>query len=140
MSAETLLNHLHKVRKHQGHWMACCPAHDDKSPSLSITEGDDGHILIYCFAGCSAQEIMGAVGLEMGELFPEKNAHSFDDQPPMTPERLSRNEEEIANLEFRVMVYTRMLKGGTRFSDEETVARERDYRRLAFLKKGLTLV
>ena len=52
--------------------MACCPAHDDKSPSLSIRELDDGRILIHCFAGCSVEEVLSAVGLTFDDLFPEK--------------------------------------------------------------------
>ena len=36
----------------QGSYTACCPAHDDKTPSLSITEISDG-VLIHCHAGCA---------------------------------------------------------------------------------------
>ncbi|MBK6590648.1 MAG: DUF3987 domain-containing protein [Acidobacteria bacterium] len=48
--------------------MARCPAHDDKSPSLSITEKDD-KVLVHCFAGCTPDEILSAVGLEFRDLF-----------------------------------------------------------------------
>ncbi|PTU04135.1 virulence-associated protein E [Pseudomonas sp. HMWF031] len=51
-------------------WKACCPAHDDKSPSLSITETSDGTVLLKCWVGCTAQEIVSAVGLELRDLFP----------------------------------------------------------------------
>lgn len=45
-----------------GHWhgqygMACCPAHEDRSPSLSIADGDSGKLLLTCFAGCSFDAI-----------------------------------------------------------------------------------
>ena len=50
--------------------MARCPAHDDRGPSLSISEGDQGSVLIHCFAGCSAEAIVNAVGLELRDLFP----------------------------------------------------------------------
>jgi DNA primase len=47
MSAEALLAHLDKVRRTgAGRWIARCPAHDDKSPSLAIRELDDGRTLI----------------------------------------------------------------------------------------------
>ena len=49
-------------------WMARCPAHDDRRPSLSVQVADD-RILIHCFAGCSPQEIVEALGLEMRDLF-----------------------------------------------------------------------
>ncbi len=41
-------------------YTACCPAHDDKSPSLSITEADD-KILVHCFSGCTQDEVLDAL-------------------------------------------------------------------------------
>lgn len=65
---ETLLERLEGVSGRNGRWQARCPAHEDRSPSLAITESDD-KILIHCFAGCSAADIMAAVGLQLGDLF-----------------------------------------------------------------------
>ena len=48
-----------------GRWMAQCPAHDDRDPSLSFKECDDGRILVNCFAGCPTEAVMDAVGWEM---------------------------------------------------------------------------
>ena len=71
-----LLGQLLKVKsKGNGCWMACCPAHDDKSPSLSIRELDDGRILIHCFAGCSTEGILSSVGLSLDDLYPPKEIH-----------------------------------------------------------------
>lgn len=76
MRAEALVSRLAKVRETaRGNWLACCPAHEDKSPSLTLRETEDGHVLVHCFAGCSAQEILSAVGLEFDALFPEKPTH-----------------------------------------------------------------
>lgn len=73
MSADILLSKLHKVRKTgQGKWMACCPAHDDSSASLSIRELDDGRVLVHCFAQCSTHDVLEAVGLEIADLMPER--------------------------------------------------------------------
>jgi hypothetical protein len=47
-----------------------CPAHDDNKESLNVKEGDDGKVLLKCFAGCSAEKIVTAVGLKMADLFP----------------------------------------------------------------------
>lgn len=52
-------------------WIACCPAHEDKSPSLSIREIDDGRILLHDFAGCDAEAILTTVGLTFSDLFPQ---------------------------------------------------------------------
>lgn len=40
-----------------GKYKACCPAHDDKNPSLSITE-KDGRVLFYCHSGCTQTEVI----------------------------------------------------------------------------------
>ena len=68
---EKVLARLDKVKLNgAGKWLACCPAHDDKSPSLSIKETADGTVLLKCWAGCTAAEITGAIGLELRDLFP----------------------------------------------------------------------
>lgn len=70
---DNLLPLLDKVKRTgKESWIACCPAHDDKSPSLTISEKDDGRILIHCFGGCSVHEVLGAVGLDMAALFPPR--------------------------------------------------------------------
>lgn len=70
---DDLLSRLKKVRRTgQGQWIACCAAHDDKSPSMTIRELPDGRILLHCFAGCETYDILTAVGLEFDALFPEK--------------------------------------------------------------------
>jgi len=75
MTAATLLGKLKRVRSTgQGRWMACCPAHPDKSPSLSVLELDDGTVLIKCFAGCGAADIVQSVGLSLADLFPQRAA------------------------------------------------------------------
>ena len=73
MIADKLLSRLEKV-KHKGDnsWLACCPAHNDKHPSLGITEKDE-RVLIYCFSHqCEVSDIVHAVGLELSDLFPEQ--------------------------------------------------------------------
>lgn len=73
MSAEALLSRLDKVRRTgPGRWVARCPAHDDRGPSLSVRELEDGRALLKCFAGCTVHEVVQAVGLSVSDLFPEK--------------------------------------------------------------------
>lgn len=52
-------------------FVARCPAHDDRTPSLSVTEGLDGRALLHCFAGCDTADIITALGLAWTDLFPE---------------------------------------------------------------------
>jgi len=71
MSADILIAKLDKVkRRGKNSYQACCPAHNDKGPSLSIRETEDGRVLVHCFAGCSVHEVLSAVGLEISDLFP----------------------------------------------------------------------
>lgn len=71
---ELLLGRLEGVRKcGRGH-IAKCPAHKDRSASLSVCEGSDGRVLVKCFAGCDVLAIVHAIGLEVADLFPERIA------------------------------------------------------------------
>lgn len=72
MKVHEVLARLDGVREGARGWTAKCPAHPDRSPSLSIGEGDDGRVLLTCFAGCSIQSIASAVGLTVADLFSEK--------------------------------------------------------------------
>lgn len=68
-----LLDRLARVKPTgPGRWIAKCPAHEDRSPSLSIRALDDGRVLVNCFAGCGAIAVLEALGLEWAALFPEK--------------------------------------------------------------------
>lgn len=73
MSADNLISKLDKVRRTgPGTFLACCPAHDDKSPSLAIRELSDGRILLHCFAGCEVESVLSTIGLTFTDLFPER--------------------------------------------------------------------
>ena len=73
MSANDILSVLAKVRRMgNDRWLACCPAHGDHKPSLSIRETPDGRVLLHCWTGCSVEAILESVGLTFDALFPEK--------------------------------------------------------------------
>lgn len=66
-------NRLQRVRTAPGGgFMAECPAHADRVPSLSITEGQDGRVLVHCFAGCDTAAVLAAIGLSFSDLFVER--------------------------------------------------------------------
>lgn len=79
MGIDQLLSRLEGLRGGNGvgRWIARCPAHEDRSPSLTIRAEDDGRILLHCFAGCSAVDIVGAMGLAMTDLFPEPLTRTY---------------------------------------------------------------
>jgi hypothetical protein len=68
MTAEAVLARLKGVKRSGSGWIALCPAHPDRNPSLSIRE-HDGKILLHCFAGCTIEAICAALGMKMCELF-----------------------------------------------------------------------
>lgn len=69
MTTTEVLQHFEHVKPSgRGKWMARCPAHEDRNPSLSISE-KDGKTLLNCHAGCSVESIVSAVGLQMSDLF-----------------------------------------------------------------------
>lgn len=74
MNIDAFLSRLEKVRGRNGKWKACCPAHEDREPSLSIAQHPDGRVLLHCFAGCSTVDVLAAVGMSMKDLMPEKIA------------------------------------------------------------------
>ena len=86
MQIDNLLSRLDKVRPTgKGTWLAGCPAHDDRSPSLSLRETEDGRILLHCFSGCNAWEIVSAMSLEMDALFPNKDTMMSGSKPERRP-------------------------------------------------------
>lgn len=73
MSAEAFIARLTKVKRTgRDRWQACCPAHDDKSPSLSVRETSDARVLIHCFGGCPVEDVLSAVSMTFEDLFPPK--------------------------------------------------------------------
>src|SRR5437899_11678743 len=69
MRTTELLGKLSGVKERgEGKWQACCPAHGDNTPSLSIAEGERS-IVLHCHAGCRFQDVMRALELKPGDLY-----------------------------------------------------------------------
>jgi K+-transporting ATPase c subunit len=69
---DLFLSTLDKVKAQGKGWIACCPAHNDRTPSLSISEAEDGTVLFRCFAGCKPADVVSGARLEWSSLFPGK--------------------------------------------------------------------
>lgn len=65
-------------------YICCCPAHDDKHPSMTIKQDGD-KVLIHCFGGCSVPEIVDSIGLKMSDLFPERISKSLKPSERFNP-------------------------------------------------------
>lgn len=86
MSVDNLLNRLQKVKRtSNSSWMACCPAHDDRNPSLAIKDAD-GKVLLKCMAGCTASDILGSLGMDFADIMPPSQPVQHKVVPP--PQRI----------------------------------------------------
>lgn len=99
MSTAALLDRLEAVRATgSGRWVARCPGHQDKAPSLSVREIDD-RTLIHCFAGCAAADVLAAVGLRLSDLFESRQPFEAPSKHTRIPLRdlvpLLRHEAQI---------------------------------------------
>ncbi len=82
---ELVLQRLEKVRRRQpGQWSARCPAHGDRTPSLSVREAPSGAVLMNCFAGCSIESIADSLDLQLMDLFPPRERGGRE------PQRIAR--------------------------------------------------
>jgi hypothetical protein len=98
---DAVLAGLSKVRQRQsGQWSACCPAHDDSGPSLTVRETPDGAVLLHCFAGCHVTVVVASLGLEMSDLFPPR--HLTGHEPKRTARLLTAGQAlELLDRESR---------------------------------------
>lgn len=113
-----LLNRLQKVKSSgRDSWMACCPAHEDKNPSLKISLVND-KILIKCWTGCSVEDILGAVGMDFSNIMPDKPLyHRSSGAPPMLT---SADALRIVKYEAAIiMMYGQDLKAGKEVSEDD---------------------
>jgi hypothetical protein len=62
--------------------MARCPAHKDRTRSLSVREFDSGAVGLHCFAGCTVDQVLTAAGLSMEDLFPPRVSTPGEGQAP----------------------------------------------------------
>lgn len=105
MTAGVLLSRLERVKRTGPETsIASCPgplhAHGDRHPSLSVREKSDGIILLKCWTGCSASEIVAAVGLDLSDLFPPRPTQ--DHVPGVRRPFFPSDVFEIARMEITV--------------------------------------
>jgi len=105
MNAQTIATALGGHRSGSS-WIARCPAHEDRKPSLSISETSDGKVLLHCFAGCDQKEVIEALR-ERG-LWPESGAPRLLIRPT-SGGRLCRAEGTIGAL--KIWEHSRPARG-----------------------------
>ena len=86
--AATIASRLSKARRSGSGWVACCPAHDDGSPSLSINDGEKGPVF-KCHAGCSQDAVVAAIEALGVQIRRSKHQEDNVLQPLLNPGSLS---------------------------------------------------
>lgn len=71
----------HTPLKTANGWQTCCPAHDDTKPSLAVSVSNNGAVLMKCHAGCTASDVVAAVGLSIADLFAPSTSTQFTTTP-----------------------------------------------------------
>ncbi len=87
-----IANQLGKATRSRGGWSCLCPAHDDHSPSLSLSLSKEGTLLAHCYAGCSFLDILSALrsrGLLEKSDFPERRDVFQTSQSPKEPNKVA---------------------------------------------------
>lgn len=103
MNVEEFVKLLDGVHPTSRGWSACCPAHDDSQPSLGVSIGNDGRILVHCFAGCTPQEICKALDLHLRDLFVTQQSDPRVRKKQRRREREREQERRRRHLEgFRI--------------------------------------
>jgi hypothetical protein len=80
-----------------------CPAHDDRNPSLSVSAGADGRVLLHCHAGCAVEDVLSALGLTLADLMPasESSGNGYHRPTELTPFRpLSATSRVVAEYTY----------------------------------------
>lgn len=109
---ETITSRLDNPKKSGNSWLARCPAHADKSPSLSVTEAADGRVLLHCHAGCETEDILAAIGLTLRDLFPESSMNPAARRVYATAKQQVANNELLTHELHIVKIACNRIRAG----------------------------
>lgn len=99
---DEVLSRLEGVKESGDGFIARCPAHEDNNPSLCVSRGTDVEVVLNCFAGCSFDSIVGALGMSQQQFF-ESRITSPPTRPVLVPRDQSVTVANIAKA-FRLPV------------------------------------
>lgn len=117
---EDILNHLDKVKKTPSGYVACCPVHDDKNPSMSVTE-KDGVVLMHCFScGANGLDVANSLQISPSALF-------TDVMMPVTMTRRLKSDLQTDAYVISIYESTKQSNGRLTYNDFKRykLARER---------------
>lgn len=90
----------HRPKRSGKNWLTRCPSHPDHNPSLSISEGRGKRVVICCHAGCAVETLVGAIGIEMKDLFQTEQL-SRSRAVASLPKSSRRGREIVALYDYR---------------------------------------
>ena len=118
---ENLISRLQVVKGRNGAWTARCPAHEDKSPSLAVREGEDGRVLLHCFGGCSTSDVLASIGMDMSDLFPsDDKRREVTSKPSMKPAFFASDLMRIIHFEALIVQIVAFDIANGKTPNEET--------------------
>lgn len=127
-AAVALINRLEGVKATgPGRWIARCPAHEDRRPSLTVRELDDGRVLLHDFGGCETGAVLSALGLTLSDLFPRTG----ENYAPAHSRVPARDLLELISMETTTvwLIATSMRRSG-RISEQDMERLTRAARRI----------
>lgn len=122
---DAVLSRLERVKRvGDGRWMACSPTRNERTPSLSIRELDDGRVLVHDFGGSSVDDVLCSIGMRVDDLFPDTGTRHQS-----APQRIAPAGDllQLAAFESSVIavIAADMLKGAAPDMDRLMVAASR---------------
>jgi hypothetical protein len=117
---EEILNHLDKVKKTPSGYIACCPVHNDRNPSMSVTE-KDGVVLMHCFScGANGLDVANSLQISPSALF-------TDVMMPVTMTRRLKSDLQTDAYVISIYESTKQSNGRLTYNDFKRykLARER---------------
>lgn len=116
------LEHVKRYSQRSSSWVACCPSHDDKTPSLAVKLLDDGRVLLHCFGGCDVQAICDALDMRMADLMGEAPTEYHHDAKPANRIPATDMLKAMAFDALRVGLMASRMANGHLLADDEKQA------------------
>lgn len=99
MTIDEFLELCEGVTPHPGGFKVVCPAHEDNTPSLGVSEGIDGTILLNCYGGCDNASVVAAMDLSFADLFPGNRKRETYGEP----EAIYQYQDEVGRILYEAV-------------------------------------
>lgn len=125
-----IISRLDKLKSRgKNQWLACCPAHNDNSPSLSIKLLPDGRILLHCFSGCCPNDVLASIGLTMSDLFPDGGLGNFRGWEQL--KQAAQHKPQTESIDEQILwLADAQRKAGRKLSPDDLKREQDAYRRV----------